>query len=338
MFSTVTTLLLLLAFQAETDSDAFLAAKKLGKGVNLGNMLEAPTEGAWGLRVEADYFPTIKQAGFDHVRIPVRWSAHIQGGDDVRIDPAFARRVDFAIDQSLKNGLAVVLNVHHYEEVDQDPTTHLPRLRKLWARLGERYQELPVSVYFELLNEPHGKLDEPQWSNSLPDLLATVRETNPNRFVIIGPTRWNNVTALPTLKLPPEDRRIIATFHYYSPFEFTHQGASWVANSGRWKGTTWTATDSQLAAVRGDFDKAQAWSKANQRPLYLGEFGAFSAADMNSRASWTRAIVREAEARGFAWCYWEFASGFGAFDPQTKDWRDPLLSALIPGSASARRR
>lgn len=337
MLSTLNILLLLFASYADPSSDAFEAVKKLGKGVNLGNMLEAPTEGAWGLRVEAEFFPRIKHAGFDHVRIPIRWSAHTQPGEDARIDPTFARRVDSVIEQALKAGLALVLNVHHYEEADQDPSTHLPRLIKLWAQLGERYRNQPSSVYFELLNEPHAKLDEPLWSNALPELLATVRSTNPERFVIIGPTRWNNVSALSTLRLPPEDRRIIATFHYYSPFEFTHQGASWVADSDRWKGKTWTATESQLAAIRKDFDSALAWSKANQRPLYLGEFGAFSAAEMNSRVAWTGAIVREAEARGFSWCYWEFASGFGVFDPRAKTWRDPLLKVLIPSATSPSR-
>ena len=52
--------------------------------------------------------------------------------------------------------------------------------------------------------------------------------------------------------------------------------------------------------MRDDFDKAAAWGKTHNRPIFLGEFGAFSAADMDSRARWTAAVVREATARGFA--------------------------------------
>ncbi len=49
---------------------------KLGRGINLGNALEGPHEGAWGRKLEEADFPRIKNAGFDSVRIPVRWSAH----------------------------------------------------------------------------------------------------------------------------------------------------------------------------------------------------------------------------------------------------------------------
>jgi endoglucanase len=43
----------------------------LQRGVNMGNMLEAPNEGEWGLYVEEEYFDLIKEAGFDFVRLPV---------------------------------------------------------------------------------------------------------------------------------------------------------------------------------------------------------------------------------------------------------------------------
>jgi endoglucanase len=63
--------------------------------------------------------------------------------------------------------------------------------------------------------------------------------------------------------------------------------------------------------------------------VFLGEFGAFSAADMESRSRWTRFITREAEKQGFSWAYWEFCSGFGAYDPQADAWREPLKAALL---------
>ena len=49
------------------------------RGVNLGNALEAPTEGEWGVVLQADYFDHIAEAGFDTVRIPIRWSTHAPG-------------------------------------------------------------------------------------------------------------------------------------------------------------------------------------------------------------------------------------------------------------------
>jgi endoglucanase len=82
--------------------------------------------------------------------------------------------------------------------------------------------------------------------------------------------------------------------------------------------------------LRTIFEKAAAWGRANQRPLYLGEFGSFQSADMDSRAQWTSAVAREAEKHGINWAYWEFCSSFGAYDVRTNTWHRPLLEALIP--------
>jgi len=118
--------------------------------------------------------------------------------------------------------------------------------------------------------------------------------------------------------------------HYDEPFQFTHQGAEWVSESGPWLGTTWDATDGQTAEVRSHFDQVTAWSKANNLPIHLNEFGAYSKADQAPRLRWTDFVAREAESRGFAWAYWEFNAGFGAFDPYANVWREDMLRALIP--------
>lgn len=309
--------------------DAHDANRRLGRGVNLGNALEAPREGAWGLTLEADYFRRIKQAGFDSVRIPICWSVHAAKEPPYAIEPAFFARVDWAVEQALANKLVCVVNVHHYGEMDRDPDKHLPRLLALWKQIGSRYRDRPETLYFEVLNEPHEKLTDERWQLCVPQLVATIRESNPKRMLIVGPAFWNNLHHLDKLRLPPDDHRLIATFHYYSPFEFTHQGASWAKGSEKWKGTTWTGTPKQTDALAKEFAKAAAWAKQQGRPLYLGEFGAYSEADMASRAAWTRAVAREAEKHGFSWAYWEFASGFGVYDRAARSWRQPLLKALL---------
>lgn len=310
--------------------DAFAASKRLGRGVNLGNALEAPREGEWGLTLEEGYFEAIRKAGFQSVRIPTRWSTHAKTESPYTIDPPFFSRLDWALDQALNRGLAVVLNVHHYEEMDKDPERQLPRLVGLWRQIARRYRDRPASLCFELMNEPHDQLTQARWQAVFPQVLAAVRESNPRRAVVIGPGNWNNVDVLPQLRLPEDDRMLIGTFHYYNPFKFTHQEAEWVEGSAAWKGTKWTGSPEELAAVQKDFDKAAAWGKQFNRPVYLGEFGAYSRADMDSRVRWTSTITREAERRGFSWAYWEFGAGFGIYDRDAKAWRGPLLAALLP--------
>jgi len=313
--------------------DAFFQemTPELGRGINLGNMLDAPQEGAWGARLKAEYFPIIKNAGFDHVRLPVRWSAHAANDAPYTIDPEFLQRVDWAVKNALDNRLKIVVNMHHYDEIFDDPASHAGRFVALWRQISEHYAKAPPDVYFELLNEPHNKLDADRWNDLLAQTLAEVRKTNPRRKIIIGPTGWNSINELTALRLPPDDRNLIVTFHYYSPFRFTHQGASWVGgHSNQWLGTRWTGSEEELGELRSDLDRALAWALANKRPLYLGEFGAYSKADMPSRARYTAAVAREAWKRRISYAYWEFCAGFGAFDPERKQWRAPLRDALSP--------
>jgi endoglucanase len=321
-------LLLAAALAADPAADAVTA---LGPGINLGNALDAPSEGAWGVTIKPAYLPAIKKAGFGHVRLPVKWSAHARPDAPYTIDPAFRKRVDEVIDQATAAGLGVVLNVHHYDEIHQDRAAHTPRLVGLWAQLAEHYKGRPASVLFEVMNEPTNQWKPTEWNETAAAALAVIRKTNPERVVIIGPISWNGFRALPSLKLPEDDRRLVATFHYYEPFEFTHQGASWAKESDRWLGRKWTGSAAERKKLADDFAAAARWSAERKRPLYLGEFGAYSRADMDSRAAWTRAVREDAERRGFAWAYWEFASGFGAYDPRTDQWREPLLKALVPG-------
>jgi endoglucanase len=305
------------------------ANKKLGRGINLGNALEAPKEGEWGVKLKAEYFKTIKEAGFQTVRLPVRWSAHAKADAPYTIDAKFAERVDWAIDQAVANGLNIIVNVHHYDGIDANPEQHLPRLLGIWGQISVRYKDRPASVYFELLNEPHDKLTEATWNAAIPKLLAVVRKSHSTRPIIVGPGQWNAVGALDKLELPLDDRNLILTVHCYDPFEFTHQGASWVKGSDKWKGRKWSGTEAEQAALANTLDKAAAWAKKHDRPVFLGEFGAFEQGDMDSRVRWTRFVAREAETRGFSWAYWEFCSGFGAYNPKTDTWREPLKSALL---------
>ena len=110
--------------------------------------------------------------------------------------------------------------------------------------------------------------------------------------------------------------------------KFTHQGAAFVEGAQAWLGTTWTGTDEEKKDVtdgKDGFDLIAAWGKANHRPIYLGEFGSYLKGPLDSRATWTAFIARNAEADGFSWSYYDYASGFGVCDPDTKERIKPLL-------------
>ncbi|MCS6772542.1 MAG: glycoside hydrolase family 5 protein [Thermoflexales bacterium] len=308
----------------------FEMQKRLGRGVNFGNALEAPTEGEWGFRIEDYFFPIIRQAGFDTVRVPIRWSAHALRESPYTIDPAFFERIDWVIEQALNNDLNVVINVHHYEELFENPNAEWDRFLALWDQIATRYRDLPPTVLFEVLNEPHGALTTRVWSVLFDDALRVIRRTNPTRNVIFTGANWGKASSLFTIQ-PPNDPYIIATFHFYEPEVFTHQGANWVQGSADWIGTRWEGTDAQRAAIDRTFNAVARWSKDKNLPVWMGEFGAYGLhADLEDRARWTAYVARAAEARGITWAYWEFGHGFGIYNPATQTWLEPLLKALIP--------
>ena len=305
------------------------SSASLGHGVNLGNMLEAPVEGEWGVKVEEGYFPLIAGKGFKLIRVPIRWSAHVGPAPDYVIDPVFFARVDWVISQAEKNHLTIILDYHNDEALNKDPDTNGDRFVSIWKQIATHYKDAPASVLFELLNEPFGKLTSAKWNALLTRTLKSVRETNPTRTVVVGPVQWNSIAKLPQLVLPEDDRNLLVTFHFYDPFHFTHQGAEWAEYSDKWLGTKWGSEEDKAAIVK-DFDKAAAWGVEHQRPIYLGEFGAYSKSPIEGRAQWTAFVVQTANAHSFPWTYWEFCSGFGVYDPAAKAWREPLLRALVP--------
>lgn len=304
-------------------------ALSLRRGVNFGDMLEAPDEGQWGFRVQEQYFDLANEAGFDFVRLPVRWSTHAQESEPYVIDPEFLARVDEVVDWALERDLAVIVDFHHYEEMAWDPWTHKERFLGIWKQVSEHYRDYPSTLLFELLNEPNDQLNAALWNEYLLEALNVVRAANPRRDVVVGPVNWNAYDWISTLDVP-QDEHLIVTFHYYLPFQFTHQGADWVEGSDPWLGTAWEATEAEQAEITHHFDSVAEWAKRRNVRILLGEFGAYSAAPQDSRIRWTEFVRSEAERHGFAWSYWEFAAGFGIYDPEAKVWREDLLRALIP--------
>ena len=218
---------------ASLNADIFQLNRLIGRGINVSG-LEQPDSGAWGYSLQAESFSTIAQAGFDSVRIPIRWSNHAApiGADRngvYQIDDAFFRRVDDVVSAALAEGLRVIINVHHYLELYDSPSLHSDRFLSLWEQIATRYAGLGNTVYFELLNEPTDTFAERPdlWNELLARTLQVIRLTNPERAVLIGPVSWNLIENLRFLTLPDDDHLIVSV-HYYDRSEFTHQGATWV--------------------------------------------------------------------------------------------------------------
>ncbi|HEY1422525.1 MAG TPA: cellulase family glycosylhydrolase, partial [Candidatus Acidoferrum sp.] len=105
----------------DTNSPAHRAAKLFLRGVNLADYLETPAGGFWGVKISADEFPIMKREGFDHVRVPIRWSDYTGPGPEFLLSTGIFARVDFVVTNALAAKLAVIVNMHHFDAFTTDP-------------------------------------------------------------------------------------------------------------------------------------------------------------------------------------------------------------------------
>ena len=304
--------------------------QKLGKGINMGNMFEAPAEGEWGNPFRDDYFQKIAGLGFNHVRIPIRWDVASRAMQTApyTIQASFLERIKYVIDLALSQGLYVIINMHHHDAVFQDPDGVKPRFLSQWSQIANYFKTYDQKLLFEVLNEPNTNLTGQKWNQYFKDALAEIRKTNADRAVLMGIAPWGGLGGVPDLVVP-EDENIIITVHYYDPFTFTHQGAEWVDNSTPWLGTKWENTTLERNEITGSFAYLIQFAKSINKPIHVGEFGAYSKADLDSRVLWTNFLARWFESQGFSWAYWEWSAGFGIFNPASDQYLTRLADALL---------
>jgi endoglucanase len=312
---------------------AMVAAAGLGAGINI--LSDDPLWTKSGpARFRLADLARIRTRGFKTVRVNLQAFPHMDEAG--RLDPDWLGTLDRVVDAALAAGLNVILDEHDFQACGAAAQACRMKLLAFWRQVAPRYRQRPDSVLFELLNEPNKALDPGTWNALLADLIAEIRKTNPARTLVVGPANWNSIGFLPQLVLPEDDRNLIVTVHYYAPLAFTHQGAPWVEPPiSTTTGVTW-GTPADRARIDADFAAAQDWATGHGRPLLLGEFGAYEAADMASRAAYTAAVARAAERQGWGWIYWQFDVDFRAFDPQTGSWIEPIVSALLPEPSPGR--
>ncbi len=325
---TVLFILLSLFTIAQNREHAYEVNQRLGRGINYGNMFEAPTETEWGNPWKPEYAKIISDLGFSHIRIPIRWETRTSANSPYTINSTFLNRIKQVVDSALNNGLHAVINMHHHDALFDNPDGQKVRFLAQWKQISAFFKNYPDSLLFEILNEPHGNMNAEKWNAFMAEALDTIRVDNPDRIVLVAPPEWGGLGGLPTLQLP-DDENIILTVHYYNPFQFTHQGAEWVDGSDPWLGTEWNDSETERMVVEQEFAPLVVFEKAHNVPVHIGEFGAYSKADMFYRKKWTTFISRYLETLNWSWAYWEFSAGFGIYNPNSKILNQDLVDALL---------
>jgi len=318
---------------AQNRQAAFDMNERLGRGVNMGNCFEAPSENDWGNPWKPEYFKIMHDLGFDHVRLPVRWEPadRSMATAPYTINPAFFNRIQQVVDTARKYKLHIIVNMHHHEALFEDPDGQKERFLSQWYQIADYFKSYSDTLLFEVMNEPHGNLTPDKWNTFFTDALTEIRKTNPTRMVLMGTADYGGLGGLSKLQVPDDDN-VIVTVHYYNPFNFTHQGAEWVSGADAWLGTKWLDIVPERETVQNEFRAALDFSTTNNVPIHVGEFGAYSKADIESRERWTTYLGRYFEEENLSWAYWEFSAGFGIYNPTTKQYVEPIVNALLHNS------
>ena len=151
-------------------------------GWNLGNQLECSPQGwnnestsfgnpanamqaetAWGNpQVTKQMLQAVKAAGFNAVRIPVRWQCHITDAATMTIDPEWMQRIKDVVGYCLDYDMKVIINTHHDMWLERRAlytyqSESNQKLELLWTQIANAFSDYDYRLAFAGTNEVHIK-------------------------------------------------------------------------------------------------------------------------------------------------------------------------------------
>ena len=329
------------------------------KGINLTGWFQAggPREIQFNQYTYADFID-IQSLGVDVIRLPINLHAMILEDADHTLDPLFMTFLDSVVNWAEILDLHLILDNHTFDPAESTHPGIAAILVDVWSQIASHYVDGYQNLYYEVLNEPHGISDE-LWNMIQQTTVNAIRAVDSSHTIIIGPAGWNsynNLDAMPEY----DDDNLLYTFHFYDPFIFTHQGASWTDPSlvslagvpfpysasgmpacpvdllGTWIESSLAsyATEGTVNTLRERLQIAADFAESRQVPLFCGELGVYIPnADPQDRVAWYGATTQLLDSLEFSWTLWDYHGGFGVFEAGTPGLFDhdlnlPLLEVV----------
>jgi endoglucanase len=345
----------------------------LSKGINLSNWFNDYSDASqFSNRFTDAHFALLKQLGFTYVRIPIGQYILFNHEKPSELNPVNQQYVEAAVQKAINNGLAVTLNYHtasdDFEKTLPLNTVNQDKLATYWKAVANYFKKYGTNeIFFEVYNEPHiasnGTMpgtSKTWWKPVQEKLIKNIRSVDPDHFIIAGGESWNSIDGLLLLS-PYKVDNIVYNFHFYDPFTFTHQGATWAgelmaklrnipypSSPEIVKSITDTATDSEVrdlvswygqeewnrSKIEASVQRAVDWANSNSAAIICNEFGSYQTyAPRQSRLDLINDVRSVFEEKKIGWAMWEMDEGFGFInytgsDRSTFTADDELLHAL----------
>ena len=339
-------------------------------GWNLGNQLECTAqdgesvaltcaanhmqaETAWGNPVVTQQtLQAVKDAGFNAVRIPVRWQNHITDAETMAVSEDWMTRVKEVVGYALDLGMKVIINVHHDKWLESRPTYQYKgenntRLSLLWTQIANAFKDYDYQLAFAGTNEVHVP---DNWNAPSTENLAVQNSYNQTFVDAVRATGGNNLKrhlVVQTYACDPDlgmnGNFIVPTdiegnnydymsveFHYYKPYEYCGGKAASEGGFYFW-GQAYSSygntSPSNETTMRNAFQQvADTWGSLGLGVI-MGEWGisdhwlqANKETIHENMTYYCKTLVTEARKRGIATFVWDnnvFGNGmekFGIFD------------------------
>lgn len=288
-------------------------------------------------------FDQLKSLGVDVVRLPINFPIFMGQAPDYKFSDKFLNALDNAIDMAEAHGMYVILDQHSYYGSRTFPEGYGEALITAGFRqLASRYKDRSDKVVFELFNEPGGTYLKNNFYEIQQRLISEIRSFDKSHIIIVTSLgcHYYELEDIPDY----DDPRLIHTFHFYTPFMFTHQGANWDNNPLQgMSGVPFPYDSSRMPAMPSSFNgnqeyldyynnypaqgtekylgelllKIYSWAAQKGKLLFCGEFGTLTSTPQEDRTRWYKTVCDYFDAYGIAWTAWEYRDtkvpNFGIF-------------------------
>ncbi len=298
-------------------------------GWNLGNALESSGgETNWGNpKTTQAMIKAVADAGFNAIRIPVRWTEQLSDAQNMVVKDTWLARVKEIVDWALAENMYVIINTHHEAWLDRNPfyskqQENNQKLHALWTCIATYFRDYGEKLIFAGTNETTVDWSAPNteqqtvqnsYNQTFVDAVRDTGGKNYYRNLVVQTFACSPYFGLNGLTIPTDkvEERLSVEFHYYDPYEYCGSCTYYYWGEA-YKDKGRILTSSTESTITNLFDRiTNSWTKKGLG-VVMGEYGVsnhYTSDDMQTQQEnmqyYLKCVTGEARKHGFAAFVWD---------------------------------